>query len=244
MPTPTASDGNGAGGHGTGGPDLRTEIRTLPTPTASDYKGSTVGRREPGAHRSQLGAFVEGGALLPTPVVNDMGEGKTVERWDEWTDDLKTRHRNGNGHGPSLAIEAQRLEVADDGGLIFDVAETIIAGTLPTLKEGYGGRHGNFHGLLTGEVSWGKYAAAIHRWEALTRPAPPPTEPNRNGSPRLSARFVEWMMGLDEGHVTDTPDLPRPAQLKALGNGVVPQQAAEAFRRILTRNPAAAAALL
>ena len=46
---------------------------------------------------------------LPTPVVNDMGRGKTVEEWDSWTDEMKGRHGNGNGHGASLAIEAARL---------------------------------------------------------------------------------------------------------------------------------------
>lgn len=48
-------------------------------------------------------------ALLPTPVVNDMGEGKTEERWDEWTAEMQERHGNGNGHGRSLAIEAARI---------------------------------------------------------------------------------------------------------------------------------------
>ena len=48
-------------------------------------------------------------ALLPTPVVNDMGRGKTVEEWDAWTDEMKAKHGNGNGHGPSLSIEAARL---------------------------------------------------------------------------------------------------------------------------------------
>lgn len=78
---------------------------------------------------------------------------------------------------------------------------------------------------------WGDYAPAIARWETLTRPAPDPTEPSpRDGISRLAPRFVEWMMGLDEGHVTDTPGLTRKAQLKALGNGVVPQQAEAATR--------------
>ena len=36
-------------------------------------------------------------------------------------------------------------------------------------------------------------------------------------------------MGLPEGHVTDIP-ISRNDQLKALGNGVVPQQAAAAAR--------------
>lgn len=64
------------------------------------------------------------------------------------------------------------------------------------------------------------YTAAIERWEPIVgRLAPVPAEDGR-----LSPRFVEWMMGLPEGWVTDT-GIPRNAQLKALGNGVVPQQA-------------------
>ncbi|MFE7576302.1 hypothetical protein ACFU5Z_16375 [Streptomyces sp. NPDC057521] len=41
---------------------------------------------------------------------------------------------------------------------------------------------------------------------------------------------MEWMQGLPLGWVTATPGLGRPAQLTALGNGVVPQQAREALR--------------
>lgn len=40
-------------------------------------------------------------------------------------------------------------------------------------------------------------------------------------------------MGLPAGHVTDVPGLTRNDQLKALGNGVVPQQAAAATRAFL-----------
>lgn len=74
----------------------------------------------------------------------------------------------------------------------------------------------------------GIYAAAIARWEALTRPAPAPTEPGRSG-PRLSPAFVEWMQGLPAGWVTDLPGTSRNDQLKMLGNGVVPQCAAAAY---------------
>ena len=49
------------------------------------------------------------GDMLPTPAVNDMGAGKTVEAWDEWTAAMQAKHGNGNGHGKSLAIEAARL---------------------------------------------------------------------------------------------------------------------------------------
>jgi DNA (cytosine-5)-methyltransferase 1 len=38
-----------------------------------------------------------------------MGEGKTTEEWDAWTEKMRAKHNNGNGHGRSLAIEAQRL---------------------------------------------------------------------------------------------------------------------------------------
>jgi hypothetical protein len=41
---------------------------------------------------------------------------------------------------------------------------------------------------------------------------------------KLNPKFVEYMMGLPEGWVTDL-DISRSQQLKILGNGVVPQQA-------------------
>jgi len=41
---------------------------------------------------------------------------------------------------------------------------------------------------------------------------------------KLNAKFVEYMMGLPIGWVTDL-ELSRSQQLKMLGNGVVPQQA-------------------
>ncbi|MFD7262540.1 hypothetical protein [Streptomyces sp. NPDC059874] len=78
---------------------------------------------------------------------------------------------------------------------------------------------------------WGQYAVAVERWEALTRPAPQPVDERD----RLSPSFVEWLMGLSEGHVTSVAKLSRGARLKALGNGVVPQQAAAAVRLLLDR---------
>ncbi|MFD8383967.1 DNA cytosine methyltransferase [Streptomyces sp. NPDC059679] len=78
-----------------------------------------------------------------------------------------------------------------------------------------------------GPQRWGPYAAAIERWaQVIGRPAPRPTD----DLGRLNPPFVEWLMGLDNGHVTAVPDLSRTAQLKALGNGVLPQQAIAALR--------------
>jgi DNA (cytosine-5)-methyltransferase 1 len=45
------------------------------------------------------------------------------------------------------------------------------------------------------------------------------------------------MMGLPAGWVTDVPGLTRNQQLKALGNGVVPQQAAAALGDLLAVIP-------
>ena len=62
---------------------------------------------------------------------------------------------------------------------------------------------------------------------------PDPDGPGDRGGTgrRLNPVFVEWMMGLPEGWVTDpTLNLPRTQQLRMLGNGVVPQQAQHAYR--------------
>jgi DNA (cytosine-5)-methyltransferase 1 len=75
-------------------------------------------------------------------------------------------------------------------------------------------------------TSWGRFQPAIRRWEqTINRPAPAPTKPDgKDGNHRLSPEFTEWMMGLPQGWVTDC-GLTRNEQLKACGNGVVPQQA-------------------
>ncbi|MFI9563798.1 hypothetical protein [Streptomyces rishiriensis] len=51
------------------------------------------------------------------------------------------------------------------------------------------------------------------------------------------------MMGLPAGHVTAVPGLSRNAQLKALGNGVVPLQAAHALTVLRQRSADAPARL-
>ena len=80
---------------------------------------------------------------------------------------------------------------------------------------------------------WGVWGPAIERWEwVLRRPAPVPRIPGKR-NPQLNPAFVEWLMGLPEGHVTDVPDLTRNKQLRILGNGVVPLQAAAAVLYLL-----------
>lgn len=81
---------------------------------------------------------------------------------------------------------------------------------------------------------WGDYEQAILRHEKLVgRPAPIPCELSKNGLPRLSPRFVEWMMCLSEDWVCHQ-GLSRRQELQALGNGVVPPQAAMGIRRAVS----------
>jgi DNA (cytosine-5)-methyltransferase 1 len=78
-------------------------------------------------------------------------------------------------------------------------------------------------------TNWAKYTDAVMRWEKVTgRYAPFPTM-YVNEKQTLNPVWVEWMMGLPEGHVTGH-GLKRTQELKMLGNGVVPQQAALALK--------------
>lgn len=112
-----------------------------------------------------------------------------------------------------------------------DAAER--SSTTPADTDRIGGREAILQ-LRPGQpdLDWGGYEPAIRRWEAvLGRPAPWPTD----ALGRLSAVFTEWLMGLPDGWVTATPGLTRPAMLKALGNGVVWQQAVAAIQLLHQR---------
>jgi len=205
-------------------------LSLLRTPTAQlavNGGSQHPDKRKAGGHGPTLADEVE--HLLPTPAVNDMGASYTPETWDAWTARMKAEHGNGNGHGNSLSIEALRL---------MPTPTTTQRGADPNLDD----RPGAGPNLHNASINFGQYAPAIARWEALTRPAPSPTEPTgKAGAHRLSPAFVEWLMGLPAGWVTDPAiwsgvksGAARNAQLKALGNGVVPQQGAAAVRHLLT----------
>ena len=158
--------------------------------------------------------------LLPTPAAMNPNDGEDFDNWEARRLRTKARVGNGNGFGTPLSIAAQLLptpSVADAtggharrGGDRGD--ELLLPGIAESLNVG----------------TWGEYAKAVARWEAvLGRPAPEPTLPDgKGGKRRLNARLVEWMMGQDDGWVTDPAiGLNRKEQIKALGNGVVTQQA-------------------
>lgn len=108
-------------------------------------------------------------------------------------------------------------------------------------------------------LSWARRAADLNRqlgpavtaWAAIHGEPPLPTvETVEYRDPELFGRrfpemrhginpeFAEWMMGLPDGWVT-SPDigLTRAQQLKAIGNGVCPQQAAQALHTLINQEP-------
>ena len=168
-----------------------------------------------------------------------MGNRKSGKRWKR-ADSAHGIHQRADSFNRDAdfvsRLESERVgrDDADACHQIAAMRETVFA------KEPVGERRGGCSPELglTG-VEWGVYGPAIHRWErALGRVAPAPTAPGRRGGQQLAPQFVEWMMGLPAGHVTDVSGLSRNEMLKVLGNGVVPHQAAEAVRWLLARQEA------
>lgn len=182
----------------------------------------SLGRERPGGARLGGAGPADGGsepvALLPTPAASVANDGEDTETWLARRERVKETANNGNGMGMPLTIAVQLLPTVR------------VENNENRQSEGYGGVNGNFHGLLTGQTSWGQYAPAIARQEqAFGYPAPSPTEPGKNGKPRLSARFAEWMMGAPPGWIADVPGVTRNEALRMAGNGVVRQQALAAL---------------
>lgn len=182
-----------------------TPVVLLGTPRASEWKGSgPVGSK---SHRHMLERDYLSAqvlSLLPTPKASE-------------------------------AEHAGRRRLAHSGQK--GLAEACNLLPTPSVADVTGGRKSR-SGVRSDELllngiaaadRFGQYAAAIARWEpVIGRPAPDPAIDGR-----LSPLFVEWLMGLPAGWVTDVPGLSRAQQLKALGNGVVPQQAAAALSHMI-----------
>lgn len=147
-----------------------------------------------------------------------------------------TDGQGSQGHGGS--VERPREQSAAQSGLQPAAADPNSAGqqrltqlnSQPETRQ-QESQHRGHADRLDDQTRWGNYSQAISQWaEIIGRPAPDPT----NDRGRLNPAFVEWMMGLPAGWVTDI-DLSRAAQLRILGNGVVPQQAAAAFDLLTNR---------
>jgi DNA (cytosine-5)-methyltransferase 1 len=228
------------------------QLTLLPTPAAQEPGGTPEQYHSRlRSHDGRDSKFLPLGMavqLLPTPRATRGGS--ATETTEKLLPTPTTEPMSGNGHARHLGMEAQRLlptPRATDGtkggpnqrGSSGDLM-------LPSAVAGLGRHDGPrcgeptradiFAGIYCSceRQDWREYEPAIRRWESLTRPAPLPTEPGNTGKPRLSPLFVEWLMGLPAGHVTDPAiGISRNDQLKALGNGVVPQQCAAALRAFL-----------
>ena len=84
-----------------------------------------------------------------------------------------------------------------------------------------------------GFINFGQYEPAIRRWESIVGRSAPDPVIRREDRKRLNPVFVEWMMGLPAGWVTGH-GLSISQELKMLGNGVVPQQAALALEMLVS----------
>ena len=192
-------------------------VALLPTPAASRYGSNRAA--SPGAQvRPSLGSISD---LLPTPRATQGGshtETVALLTTPKTTDNRahSAADMTGNGHARNLTNELLPTPRATDG------------------TKGGPNQRGSSGDLMlpSATQNMGRYAPAVARWETiLGRQAPPALIP---GTRKLNPAFVEWMMGLPAGWVTDIPGLTRNQMLHALGNGVVPQQALAAITDCLT----------
>jgi hypothetical protein len=231
IPTPTARDRKGAGGSDEGGPNLPTAMALLPTPDASVFNdGQSVEAYQARKEREIAKGYNGNGGgtplamavkLLPTPRATDGPKGCPQQRGS--SGDLMMTSAILSLLPTPTASDRFGAGAHGDGGADLRTTIAAQAAEAPEAEDDE-------------EPSrWGPYAAAISRWETITgREAPPPTIVGQRGQPALAPRFVEWVMGVEPGHVTDVPNMSRNAALKLLGNGVVPAQAAMAVRGLLT----------
>lgn len=219
----------------------------LPTPQARD--GDSRGSQPPCKRADGAGAMLDEVVchLLPTPTARDGASGPGHAVSAEGSPDLRTtvsllptpRATDGTNGGPNQRGSSGDLALPSAVMLL----PTPVAKDADSARNATAGRTGQASGSWSAgwtlsDVAhaerWGTYATAIARHEAaFGRPAPEPTGLGTKGQPRLSPRFVEWMMALPDGHVTAVPGLSRNDILRLLGNGVVPAQFAAALPTLL-----------
>ena len=202
----------------------------MPTPKALDgVKGNLKSSQE----------RVEAGNQIDLPNVAIDLANETIELFGTVTTATSGRSPEFRGNGTSVVEFAE--EVAEKLNNSSLLPTTTASDWKGANNSGSGTTSSNGIATVTTnlpDISWGKFEPAIRRWEqVLGRMAPAPTKPDgRDGAHRLSSEFTEWMMGLPAGWVTDC-GLTRNEELKACGNGVVPQQAEMALRFLLQGIP-------
>lgn len=196
------------------------EYSLLRTPAASEGER---GHQPEDVARARGGQVTLSGQFLPTPTVSDQYTGNLAS----------TQQSEGSMHSVTLAQVVNRPDLMPTPSTM----DHLPARTPEKIAESKERTPAGYSNLREKVVNdWGRFAEAIARWETVNGTAPAPTEPyGDDGKHRLSARFAEWMMGLPAGWVTDC-NITRNEQLKACGNGVVPQQATLALKLLGAHN--------
>ena len=197
----------------------RAEVN-LPTPTVSDLYTANLAstqQKDGSLHSVTLAQVFHREDLFPTPTTMDAKASNTKEVVDKFLS---------QGKQTCLTYEMVNMfptpttqDAKNTGGPSQFERNTKPLNTQVLVKS-----------------EWGKFEPAIRRWEqVIGRPAPEPTKPDgKEGNHRLSSSFTEWMMGVPEGWITGA-GISRNEELKAAGNGVVPQQAELALRILLAQ---------
>jgi DNA (cytosine-5)-methyltransferase 1 len=186
-------------------------VANLPTPTVSNQYTANLAstqQSEGSLHSVSLAQVFHRTDLFPTPIVRDYKDGSAAQS------------RNGK-----VSTDTVARAIFNSGEVLLGTPRTSSANGSTPKQVAAGAPKARIEDqVLT--TNWGKFEPAIRRWEAtIGRPAPEPTKPDgKEGNHRLSSKFTEWMMGLPDGWITNI-GLKRNDELKACGNGVVPQQA-------------------
>ena len=240
-----------------GAPHHRERLFILVTPADSDCSGQQS-EQQPFPVPEEVAAFVGGEfplpeLMFPTPVAQPPGgtpanhlrkkpgrarvtdlamivEHGLLETGGELPDEF--------GVLPTPRAAASRTSrstmLASGSSPSLEQAVEIAAGEMPRELRSWEEAPASWQPSSAPALRWGRYEDCVRRWERVFGMlAPEPTEPCRSERPRLSARFVEWLMGLPSGWVSDVPGVSYSAQIRALGNGVCPPQALVALMHLL-----------
>ncbi|MFG3338687.1 DNA cytosine methyltransferase [Glycomyces sp. NPDC048151] len=185
-----------------------------------------VGRWRAAAHAARVAERAAG--LPPHPLAG----GRHPRAESRGRGRLAAADAPGLGHGDGRAQAGPGLAAPALGGAPTDAPGI---GCEEGECEPVAGQPQGLHPAQRHHPDWGRYRAAIERWEHVTgRAAPAPAALSAGGLPQLRPEFVEWMMDAPPAHVTGL-GLGRVAALRLLGNGVVVRQAAAAMHALLGR---------
>jgi DNA (cytosine-5)-methyltransferase 1 len=196
------------------GIDWKDDSSRLPTPTVSDLYTDNLAstqQKDGSLHSVTIAQVFHRTDLFPTPTTQDGKNSGGPSQFERNTLPLNAE---------VLMLPTPQVDDSKNTGHNQDRRTTLASEVWETERT----------------TTWGKFEPAIRRWEqVIGRPAPEPTKPDgKDGNHRLSSEFTEWMMGVPKGWITDA-GISRNEELKAAGNGVVPQQAELALRILLAQ---------